>query len=78
MVIDQDHLKVFDAASPGQAMCQWHFPRSSYRDNNLELGLSASGELVVMAGTTLEQLSLMRGGKKQRFDFLSLSERVPI
>ena len=78
MVIDHDHVKLFDAASPGQAMCQWHFPRSSYRDDNLELGLSASGELVVMAGTAVVQLSLMRGSTKQRLDFLSISERVPM
>jgi hypothetical protein len=78
MVIDHDHVKLFDASNPEQAMCQWHFPRSSYRDDNLELGLSASGELVVMAGTAVEQLSLMRGGAKQRLDYLSISERVPI
>jgi hypothetical protein len=47
-------------------------------NDNLELGLSASGELVVMAGTAVEQLSLMRGGAKQRLDYLSISERVPI
>jgi hypothetical protein len=71
MVIDEDRVKLFDAASPQQALCQWHFPRSSARDSNLELALSPEGELAVLAGTAIEQLSLMRSDQRQRLDTLA-------
>jgi hypothetical protein len=71
MVIDEDRVKLFDAASPQQALCQWHFPRSSARDSNIELALSPEGELAVLAGTAIEQLSLMRSDQRQRLDTLA-------
>jgi WD40 repeat protein len=71
LLIDEDRVRVFDATNPRWPLCVWHFARSSYRDPNLELGLSPAGEVVVLAGTALQRLQLMRGTRRLRLDALN-------
>ena len=68
LMIDGERVKVFNAAQPEQPLCVWHFPRSSYRDPNVELGLSPSGDVLVLAGTTLQRLQMMRSAGRLRLD----------
>lgn len=68
LLIDEDRVRVFDAAHPERPLCVWHFARSSNRDPNLELGLSPAGDVLVLAGTALQRLQLMQGKQRLRLD----------
>jgi WD40 repeat protein len=71
LVIDEDRVKIWDASTPSEPICVWQFTQSSYRDPNLELGLSVDGQIAVLAGKNVQRLQLMRGTQPCRFDTIA-------
>jgi hypothetical protein len=71
LVIDEDRVKIWDASTPSEPICVWQFTQSSYRDPNLELGLSVDGQIAVLAGKNVQRLQLMRGSQPYRFDAIT-------